>query len=126
MRRIRSKDTIPEITVRRLAHAMGYRFRLHWSTLPGKPDLVFPRLRKIVEVRGCFWHQHTGCIDAHIPESRVDYWRPKLQKNVRRDRTNIRTLRKLGWRVLIVWECEVRRSNSQRLDRKLKRFLESN
>jgi DNA mismatch endonuclease (patch repair protein) len=125
MRRIRSKDTAPEIAVRRLIHAMGYRFRLHGSTLPGKPDLVFSGLRKIVEVRGCFWHRHRGCIDAHIPESRVDYWKPKLRNNVRRDRKNVRTLRKLGWRVLIIWECEVRGSNLKRLDAKLKTFLGS-
>jgi len=102
---------------------MGYRFRLHPAVLPGKPDVVFPRLMKIIEVRGCFWHQHKGCIDSHIPKSRVGYWRPKLHKNVRRDSRNLRALRALGWRVLIIWECEAARPGLQILVHKLKRFL---
>ncbi|MFI5093527.1 MAG: very short patch repair endonuclease [Candidatus Acidiferrales bacterium] len=123
MRRIRSKGTKPEIAVRRLAHSLGHRFRLHRSTLPGKPDLVFPTTKKIVEVRGCFWHQHPGCIDSHIPKSRIDYWGPKLEKNVRRDRRNVRALRKLGWDVLVIWECEVRPARYLTLKAKLRRFL---
>jgi DNA mismatch endonuclease (patch repair protein) len=107
MRNIRSKNTSPEMTVRRLVHKMGFRYRLHVPTLPGKPDLVFPVLRKIIEVRGCFWHQHKGCIEGRIPKSRIDYWKPKLTANVRRDRHNARRLQKLGWDVLILWECEL-------------------
>ena len=121
MRRIRSKNTKPEVAVRRLVHAMGYRFRLHPPQLPGKPDLVFPRLKKIIEVRGCFWHQHRGCIDSHFPKTRAQYWQPKLQRNVRRDVSNLRTLRKRGWRVLIVWECELKTAG---FERQLKRFLQ--
>lgn len=121
MRRIRSKNTVPEFTVRRIVHAMGFRYRLHVPSLPGKPDLVFARLSKIIEVRGCFWHQHRGCIDSHIPKSRVDYWGPKLQGNERRDRANIRVLRSLGYRILIVWECETR--HEIRLTAKLRKFL---
>jgi DNA mismatch endonuclease (patch repair protein) len=123
MRRIRSKGTKPELAVRRLVYAMGYRFRLHSSKLPGKPDIVLPRLKSIIEVRGCFWHQHQGCIDAHIPKSQVHYWRPKLRRNVKRDERNLKQLRKLGWRVLIVWECEVNPSNTRALHRLMKRFL---
>jgi DNA mismatch endonuclease (patch repair protein) len=121
MRRIKSKGTKPELTVRRLAQALGYRFRLHSSGLPGKPDLVFPRLRKIVEVQGCFWHQHRGCIDSHIPKSRIDYWDPKLQRNRTRDKENRKKLRALGWRVLLIWECEV--TDAKRINAKLRRFL---
>src|SRR5690348_4932801 len=86
MRRIRSKGMRPEIVVRSLVHSMGYRYRLHVPELPGKPDLVFPRLKKIIEVRGCFWHQHgSSCIDSHIPKTRRGYWKPKLQTNRNRD-----------------------------------------
>lgn len=121
MSRIRSTGTSPEMTVRRMAHGMGYRFRLHSAALPGKPDIVFPRLRKIIEVRGCFWHQHPGCIDSHIPKSRLRYWRPKLEGNQRRDRENQVKLQKLGWQVCIVWECEMK--SSSRLAKRLSRFL---
>src|SRR5579863_5915913 len=102
MRRIRSTDTSPELIVRRLVHGMGYRYRLHVASLPGKPDLVFVGRKKIIEVRGCFWHQHTGCIDSHIPKSRVRYWGPKLGRNKSRDAANLRRLRLQGWRVLIL------------------------
>jgi DNA mismatch endonuclease, patch repair protein len=108
MRRIRSANTSPEMIVRRLVHGMGFRYRLHVSTLPGKPDLVFPRLHRIIEVRGCFWHQHRGCIDSHVPKTRIDYWRPKLKKNQRRDRENEKRLRAAGWDVLTIWECEIK------------------
>lgn len=107
--------------MRRLVHGMGYRYRLHVRTLPGKPDLVFPRLRKIIEVRGCFWHQHERCIDSHIPKSRREYWRPKLRGNQIRDSENTKLLKALGYRVLIVWECEVKKTAS--LGAKLTRFL---
>jgi DNA mismatch endonuclease, patch repair protein len=121
MRRIRSVHTKPELLVRSAVHAMGYRFRLHRTDLPGKPDMVFPRLGKIIEVRGCFWHQHAGCIDSHVPASNREYWEAKLVRNAQRDRANLRALRKLGWQVLVVWECEAR--NAARLARRLRRFL---
>ena len=111
----------PEMVVRQLAHGMGYRYRLHSPKLPGKPDLVFPKLKKIVEVRGCFWHQHGDCIDSHVPKSRMDYWRPKLQGNQQRDRENIQKLRDLGFRVLVLWECEI--ADDKRLAKRLRRFL---
>jgi DNA mismatch endonuclease (patch repair protein) len=100
---------------------MGYRYRLHVAELPGKPDIVLPRLKRIVEVRGCFWHQHPGCIDSHIPKSRLEYWEPKLKKNQRRDEENGRKLRKLGWRVCIVWECEAK--DVGKISKRLVRFL---
>lgn len=123
MSRIRSRDTSPEMIVRRLVHGMGFRFRLHVATLPGKPDIVLPRLKRIIEVRGCFWHRHFGCIDSHIPKSRREYWRPKLARNQRRDEENGRQLRKLGWRLCVVWECEARANG--KLVRRLARFLGS-
>jgi DNA mismatch endonuclease (patch repair protein) len=121
MRRIKSKGMRPELTVRRLVHSMGYRFRLHVSDLPGKPDIVLARKKKIIEVRGCFWHQHGKCIDSHIPKSRMQYWRPKLQGNQRRDKKNTRALEALGWKVFVVWECEV--LDLKRLKRDLSKFL---
>jgi len=102
---------------------MGFRYRLHVADLPGKPDLVFPRLQKIIEVRGCFWHQHKGCIDGHLPKSRKEYWRPKLAKNTRRDKLNEKALKAVGWRILTLWECEV--GEPVRLRRRLRTFLGS-
>ena len=100
---------------------MGYRYRLHVANLPGKPDIVLPRLRRIIDVRGCFWHQHPGCIDSHIPKSRLEYWEPKLTKNQRRDEENGRKLRELDWRVYIIWECEAK--DAGKLSKRLARFL---
>ena len=121
MSRIRSRDTSPEMAVRRLAHGMGYRYRLHVADLPGKPDLVFPRLKLIVEVRGCFWHCHEGCIDSHIPKTRREYWVPKLRGNRQRDVKNAKQLSKLGWKVFVVWECETK--SAAKLQRRLARVL---
>jgi DNA mismatch endonuclease (patch repair protein) len=121
MSQIRSRNTSPEMIVRRLVHRMGYRFRLHVAALPGKPDIVLPRWKAIIEVRGCFWHQHAGCIDSHIPKSRRHYWGPKLLRNQRRDEESGRKLRKLGWRVCVVWECETKAAG--KLSRRLARFL---
>lgn len=121
MRRIRSKNTSPELAVRRLLHRLGFRYRLHVASMPGKPDIVLPRFKRIIEVRGCFWHQHPGCIDSHIPKSRLEYWAPKLERNRKRDVENLRALRSLGWRVLTVWECQV--GAHERLEIRLLRFL---
>ena len=107
MRRIRKTNTKPEMRVRRAAHRLGYRYRLHRSDLPGTPDLVFPRLNKVVLVHGCFWHQHPGCRLARQPKSRLDYWLPKLERNRARDLETIAALTANGWSVLVVWECQV-------------------
>jgi DNA mismatch endonuclease (patch repair protein) len=120
MTAVKSRHTTPELIVRRLAHALAFRFRLHVADLPGKPDLVFPRLRKIIDVRGCFWHLH-GCRRCRIPSSRRAYWLPKLQRNARRDRASVRKLRRAGWKVLVVWECQTVRLDS--LERRIERFL---
>ncbi len=108
MRRIRKSDTAPEMMVRRLAHGLGLRFRLHRRDLPGTPDIVFPRRRTVVLVHGCFWHQHEGCRLARQPKSRLDYWLPKLARNKARDRTAQEDLQALGWQVLVIWECETK------------------
>ena len=121
MRAIRSKDMLPELTVRSLVHKLGYRFRLHRSDLPGKPDLVFPSRRKVIFVHGCFWHSHE-CKIAHVPKSNKDYWGPKLRRNKTRDVQNVKELRVDGWKVLVIWECRTR--DERRLIGQLKRFLE--
>jgi DNA mismatch endonuclease, patch repair protein len=105
MAAIRSKNTTPEMTVRRFLHAAGLRYRLHRSDLPGRPDIVLPRYQAAVLVHGCFWHHH-GCKNSVWPRTRSAFWRAKITGNIQRDRRNVRALRKLGWRVFLVWECE--------------------
>lgn len=122
MRRIRSRNTSPELAVRKIIHGLGYRFRLHRRDLPGSPDVVLPRLRKVVLIHGCFFHQHRRCIDGRLPKSRQEYWLPKLTRNVQRDRANRSRLTRAGWTSLVVWECETRKPS--RLAAKLQRFLE--
>ncbi len=118
---IRNRNTKPELLVRQLVFRSGYRYRLHRSDLPGKPDLVFPGRRKIIFVHGCFWHRHPRCSLARLPKSRLSFWLPKLTENRRRDLKNLRNLRRLGWEVKIVWECET--GDRSALVRKLQTFL---
>ena len=106
MGRIRGKNTGPELAVRRLAHRMGYRFRLHRRELPGRPDIVFASYRKVVLVHGCFWHRHPGCRFAYVPKSNAEFWHEKFDSNVERDARTLGQLTDLGWRSLVVWECE--------------------
>lgn len=106
MARITKTDTKPELVVRKLAHSMGYRFRLYRRGLPGTPDLAFPRHMKVIFVHGCFWHQHEGCRLARMPKSRLDYWAPKLRRNRKRDAEAEHELTAMGWSVMVVWECE--------------------
>lgn len=113
MRAVKGKDTRPELAVRRLLHSMGFRYRLHVTELPGKPDIVFPGKRRVIFVHGCFWHQHK-CPAAARPASRREYWDAKLDANVRRDKRNRRLLSSLGWATLIVWECQLKRPWSLR------------
>jgi DNA mismatch endonuclease (patch repair protein) len=122
MSRIRSKNTKPEWVVRRLVHSMGFRYRLHKRDLPGNPDLVFPSRQKVIFVHGCFWHLHGRCRMARMPKSKVDFWKPKLEGNHKRDDRNRRQLRKAGWEVLTLWECQVH--DSQALQERIKRFLD--
>ena len=108
MARIRSKNTKPEMTVRRLLHALGYRFRLHVRALPGSPDLVFPSRKKVIFVHGCFWHAHGRCRLANSPKSQSAYWTEKFLRNKQRDKANLTRLRKQGWKVFVIWECETK------------------
>jgi DNA mismatch endonuclease (patch repair protein) len=121
MRRIKSKGMKPELLVRSIVHRMGYRYGLHCSDLPGKPDLVFRSRKKVIEVRGCFWHQHRTCPEGRIPKSSIHYWRAKLIRNVQRDKSNLQRLRALGWRVLVIWECKT--NDREDLTLKLRKFL---
>lgn len=124
MRRIRSRDTKPEMIVRRLVHGMGYRYRLHQGGLPGKPDLVFPARKKAIFVHGCFWHRHPdpNCPLARMPKSRLDFWGPKLATNRERDERNLSRFEELEWQVLEVWECQIR--DREELSARIREFLE--
>jgi DNA mismatch endonuclease, patch repair protein len=106
MARVRDKHSKPELVVRRMAHSLGYRFRLHRSDLPGTPDLVFPKSRKAIFVHGCFWHRHKGCSRTTSPKTRSHYWADKFETNIKRDAIKERNLRALGWDVLVIWECQ--------------------
>ena len=108
MSRIRGRDTRPEMIVRRIAHGLGFRFRLHRKDLPGRPDIVFPRHQAVIVVHGCFWHRHPGCKRASSPKTRGRYWQNKFEDNVVRDRRNETALRDLGWKVMVIWECETK------------------
>jgi DNA mismatch endonuclease (patch repair protein) len=121
MARVRDKNSKPEIVVRRLAHRLGYRFRLHCRNLPGTPDLVFPRLRKIIFVHGCFWHRHRGCYRTTTPKIRKAFWADKFKDNTKRDKLKQRRLESLGWDILVVWECET--FDPHRLSKRLADFL---
>lgn len=108
MAAVRGKDTAPEMLVRKAAHALGLRFRLHDRRLPGRPDLVFARWRTVVFVNGCFWHGHPGCRHATRPKSNVRFWAEKIDANIERDAANYAHLAELGWRVVVLWQCEIR------------------
>jgi len=122
MARIRGKNSVPEMLVRRLVYGLGYRYRLHRFNLPGRPDLVLSGLRKVIFVHGCFWHRHAGCPLAATPKTRAAFWKKKFDTNVERDRRVLKELRKSDWVALIVWECETH--VPKRLERKITRFLE--
>jgi DNA mismatch endonuclease (patch repair protein) len=122
MRQVRGRDTGPEMVVRRLVHSMGFRYRLHCRELPGNPDLVFPSRRKIIFVHGCFWHGHACRSGRNRPSSNMGYWIPKLERNKARDRANRKQLKRLGWDVLVVWECQLKRAGG--IAARILRFLE--
>jgi len=123
MGKVRGKNTKPEIVVRSIIHRMGYRFRLHDAGLPGKPDIVFPKYRKLIFVHGCFWHQHPGCPSASRPSTNTEYWNRKFDRNMQRDQEHLVELQMLGWDALIVWECELR--DLAKLSARLRTFLSS-
>ena len=121
MSRVRQKNTGPELAVRRCLHALGYRFRLHRTDLPGTPDIVLPKYRKAIFVHGCFWHRHQGCKKTTTPKTRVDFWKEKFQANVQRDENNTRDLCRAGWEPFVIWECEA--VDPSRLTDRLKLLL---
>lgn len=124
MSKIRGKDTKPELIIKRLLWARGYRYRLHKKDLPGKPDIVFPRYHSVIFVNGCYWHRH-GCKDTSFPAKNKKFWALKFLKNVERDQRNYKLLKKDGWRVLIVWECQIKKKIKY-VENRLIRFLEFN
>jgi DNA mismatch endonuclease (patch repair protein) len=121
MRAVRDRDTRPELLVRSLAHRLGFRFRLHRSDLPGKPDLVFVARRKVIFVNGCFWHGHNCKEGRRQPKSHQDYWGQKIQQNRIRDTSHVRALKKAGWQVFVIWECQLR--NEDLVARRIAKFL---
>lgn len=123
MRRIKSAGMKPELAVRSLVHRLGYRFRLHARDLPGKPDLVFRSKKKVIFVHGCFWHCHdrADCLDSRIPKSNKGYWVPKLARNRQRDSENFKLLKRAGWKILTIWDCET--SGGKKLEKRVKSFL---
>lgn len=121
MQSVRTRDTGPELTVRKLLSTLGYRYRLHAQKLPGRPDIVFPGRKRAIFVHGCFWHSH-GCKKGKVPKSRLDYWEPKLRTNKQRDAAQVRALRSLGWSVLVVWQCQI--GEPEKLQKKLCRFID--
>lgn len=124
MRKIRSKDMKPEMAVRKLVHSLGYRYRLHGKNLHGKPDLVFASRKKVIFVNGCFWHQHTAdsCLISRLPKSNQDFWLPKLQRTQQRDKEHLTNLKKDGWEVLVIWECQIKDLNA--VKKKIIKFLD--
>jgi len=120
---VRGKDTKPEMVVRRLVHRLGYRYALHRRDLPGTPDMVFPARGKVIFVHGCFWHRHEGCALARLPKSRGEFWLPKLEGNARRDARKVRALRRQGWGVMTIWECQA--GDTAWLANRIRRFLDA-
>jgi len=121
MRAVKGENTKPEMLVRRLVHSMGYRYRLHCKDLPGKPDLVFPRRRKVIFIHGCFWHGHDCKRGARMPKANQDYWERKISRNRDRDAKNSRELEQSGWSILIIWECQLKEKSF--LCEKIENFL---
>lgn len=122
MSKIRQKNTGPEMAVRKLVYALGYRYRIHRHDLPGTPDLAFITRKKAIFVHGCFWHRHACTRGQQRPKSNIEYWQEKLERNRLRDRRNVYALRKMGWKVLTIWECQLR--DIKRIQRRLERFLD--
>lgn len=125
MSHIQGKNTGPERIVRKILHKMGYRFRLHRRDLPGKPDIALPKYRTVIMIHGCFWHRHEGCRYAYMPKSRIEFWKKKFKSNVVRDRIVKKQLRKMGWQVITIWECEIHSVNilEKKLDITLRQIL---
>jgi len=124
MKKIRTKDTGCELTVRKIIYSMGYRYRLHKADLPGKPDIAFPKLKKVIFIQGCFWHGCKKCSRAKLPESNEQFWKNKIEGNITRDKRNYRQLKKLGWEYFCVWQCEIKKRNEDILKSRIRKYLE--
>ena len=123
MSHISGKNTTPEIIIRKLVHRLGFRYRLHKKNLPGKPDLAFPKYKKVIFINGCFWHNHKNCSRAKLPSSNKIFWKEKIEGNVKNDKSNYRNLKKMGWDYLIIWQCKIKKSNMEYLSNKILKFL---
>ena len=123
MSRIRSRDTVPEMIVRRLLFSMGYRYRVNSKDLPGKPDIVFTRKRKVIFVHGCFWHRHADCRYATMPNSNTNFWHAKFNRTKERDKENYESLKLMGWEYIVIWECKIKKGNTGYLKNRLQKFL---
>jgi DNA mismatch endonuclease (patch repair protein) len=123
MSRIKGKDSVAEMRLRRLIHGMGFRYRLHGENLPGKPDLVFPSRKAVIFMHGCFWHRHPDCRLARLPKSKLDFWQEKLETNKRRDEMNLALLKNMGWRVLVIWECQIKTQDFNEISEVARSFL---
>lgn len=123
MSRIRGKDSACELRLRRLIHGMGYRYRLHVRSLPGTPDIVLTSRNAVIFMHGCFWHRHSGCPMGRMPKSNTNYWKAKFDATIRRDNKNENQLRELGWRVLVIWECEMKKTNLNDVSEIVQKFL---
>ena len=126
MSRIKGKDTKPELLVRRFLHAQGYRYKLHDKTLPGKPDLVLPKYKTVIFIHGCFWHGHNNCKYFKVPQTRTDWWLNKINTNKANDAKAVKALRKYGWKVIVVWECQLKTKRLHRTLQSLVKRLEYN
>lgn len=125
MSKIGPKNSKPEIVVRKLVHNLGYRFRLHKKDLPGNPDLVFPKYKKAIFVHGCFWHGHKKCQRGKLPATNTGFWEKKISGNIKRDKSNYKKLKQLGWKYLVIWQCDIKESNKNNLKKKISDFFES-
>lgn len=123
MSKIGPKDSTQELIIRKLVHSLGYRFRLHRKDLPGKPDLVFPKYKKVIFVNGCFWHGHKDCKRSKLPETNIQFWKEKIGKNIKKDERTHKELKALGWDYLLIWQCEIKKKNEKLLIEKIKSFL---
>ena len=123
MSHIKSKNTKPEITVRKIIYSLGYRYRLHRKDLPGKPDLAFIKKKKVIFINGCFWHGHSGCKKSALPDTNYEFWNDKIKNNVNRDTLNYQRLKDMGWKYLVIWQCEIKNDNLENIKSKIIHFL---
>ncbi len=123
MKKVRTKDTGCELAVRKMIYGMGYRYRLHKKSLPGKPDIVFPCLKKVIFVQGCFWHGCKKCSRSKLPESNKSFWAKKIEGNIYRDKQNYSKLKKLGWDYMCIWQCEIKKKSEEKLKGRINKYL---